>query len=711
MNILSWRMQILYKQKGIFLCFHRLHMDRAVKNGEKMLEQITHMCMKVSYLCNNRCGFCWQEHRGAGAEISAHMLEKVKEIVRLGNLKVVQMGGGEVFLWKPAKEFIQYLRHYNPEVKINLITNGSLFNDYWFAKAEEGLFCTINLSINGPDEGLYNRISVRKNFDKVINALRRLGEIKKRVPFYMQVSFVMTKPLLGSLHKYVELAAGYADVLYVREMRPNSYDSSFYLENRLDVYDRKKLVPELLKVRDLAASKGLKFDISQFALEHGEEPDLSSYYLTGYEKNFDSCPHMYHELQIHNDGLVRLGCNFSGITLGNLNEKNWDELFRHPRIFEVHSAEKKGDFLKCQGKLARFGCSYALRQIGSLSGVDRYIREMPDFVFPRESPSRMLSVMNLYCSMMTYCAEILKKEKICSSESGFGAFTPLLLNLSSEYKAFPPFADNKFIDEMNHYLEYNKIQHHRYSEKADIACLVFSVINSGTSPEVSANILSNTVEDGIVVLHLSTLHSREMYALLEYFTQSPEWGLVESFGVIGFIFKKNRNFTSPVSALLRAENELLSKGGKKLITCGGCGIFSEFFTLYVLLRLKKMKSEGFSRIALYGCGGHTEWLEKVFSAYRHCREILPQVTAVIDDKTEASKSFFGLVPSDLSSFDPDSADAVVFSSNIHQNVMRKNFVSAKGELLPLFDLYENFPDLSYDVTRSDISPLFFSFEE
>lgn len=665
-------------------------------NGEKMLEQITHICMKVSYLCNNRCGFCWQEHRGAGAEMSAHMLEKVKKLVRLGNLKVVQMGGGEVFLWKPAKEFIEYLQYYNPEAKINLITNGSLFNDYWFAKAEEGLFCTMNLSINGSDEELYNGVSGRKNFDKVIKALHRLGEIKKRVPFYMQVSFVMTKPLLGNLHKYVELVAGYADVLYVREMRPNRFDNSFYLESYLDVYDRKKLVPELLEVRELAASKGLKFDISQFALEHGEEPDLSSYYLTGYEKNLDSCPHMYHELQIHNDGLVRLGCNFTGIILGNLNEKSWDELFTHPRIREVHSAEKKGDFLKCQRKLTRFGCSYALRQIGNLNGIDRYIKEMPDFIFPRETLSMMHDVMELYQDMMIFCADILKKKRTRSAESGFGAFTPLLLSLSSEYKALPPFADGKFIDEMEYYFEHNRISHQPYYSKTDRALPDFYIINPDSGFEDAFRMLQFLQPGGIAALHMSLNHSESGSALMEYFSQSSGWEHVESFGVLVFFFRKRAD---ALPELCNKEILLKRKHIGKLTIQNKYDVYTDFFFWYALLQLRKIRAEGFKRIALYGAGRHTQLLEKLYGAYAHLC-YLPEVTAVIDDKAD-SGIFFGFEPVRLHSFNPESADAVVFSSNIHQKTMADK-LSRVGFNISSKDLYENVPAHACDVTLNNI---------
>ena len=244
------------------------------------LNAIRCLGIKTTFLCNNRCGFCWQPHHSTISDISPTALKNLQPLIEAGNLKVIQPAGGEVFLWRGIKGYIDYIQQYNKNVQMYLVTNGTLFDEYWYAKAESRFFSVISLSINAPNEKLYQRICNRNNFNRIRDALNILGDIRSRVPLPIQVSFVMTRPLMGKLSQFVDLVAGKVDSLLAREYRPPTFgikeQEKFYRENHIPSQFKSKVCLEIENTSELAKSCGLIFDYSQFSLDLKADPIFSS---------------------------------------------------------------------------------------------------------------------------------------------------------------------------------------------------------------------------------------------------------------------------------------------------------------------------------------------------------------------------------------------------------------------------------------------------
>lgn len=103
--------------------------------------------------------------------------------------------------------------------------------------------------------------------------------------------------------------------------------------------------------------------------------------------------------------------------------------------------------------------------------------------------------------------------------------------------------------------------------------------------------------------------------------------------------------------------------------------------------LKKLVNEnGIKRIALFGVGRYTEWMNDVFGKLN-----MPCIAAVLDDYPDKTKIFWGHAPVKASEWDTTQADAIILSSDCKQEMMRERCRELFGDALPLIDLYEGLP--------------------
>ncbi|RMD75253.1 MAG: hypothetical protein D6820_15050 [Lentisphaerae bacterium] len=88
-----------------------------------------------------------------------------------------------------------------------------------------------------------------------------------------------------------------------------------------------------------------------------------------------------------------------------------------------------------------------------------------------------------------------------------------------------------------------------------------------------------------------------------------------------------------------------------------------------------------SRLAVFGAGKHTRWLESI------CVGLPLKVVAVLDDHPRAELSFWGLTPRSSQDFQPEEADYIILSSDCFQKEMARRCRELYGDGINLIDLY------------------------
>jgi len=110
--------------------------------------------------------------------------------------------------------------------------------------------------------------------------------------------------------------------------------------------------------------------------------------------------------------------------------------------------------------------------------------------------------------------------------------------------------------------------------------------------------------------------------------------------------------------------------------------------IMVCERLKLLKlTDGITKVAIFGDGKHTEWLERVLAG----KAGVPKVVAILDDASNDKPKRFGLKPINPKDYSPEHDDAIILSSDCSQMKMRDRCRNLYGETAKLIDLYEGLP--------------------
>lgn len=89
------------------------------------------------------------------------------------------------------------------------------------------------------------------------------------------------------------------------------------------------------------------------------------------------------------------------------------------------------------------------------------------------------------------------------------------------------------------------------------------------------------------------------------------------------------------------------------------------------------------KVAIYGTGQHTIWLEEITKNLKG-----PKVTAIIDDSPDSSKTFWGTPPQLPSEITAEQIDFLILSTDTHQKKMTANGHKYFGDDIKILDLYK-----------------------
>ncbi len=173
------------------------------------MELIRHIDVEPITSCNLQCSFC-QVPRWERANKTVSMtLEVFKKIIdQFPCLKKVKIQGmGEPFINKQLPDFIGYCT--NKGIGTRVVSNGTILNETIRERILDAKLNEIYFSFDGATKETYESLRVGASFEKVLENIRKLCELKKARNSNIHIGMVClvsTQQVLKELPEYIQMA-------------------------------------------------------------------------------------------------------------------------------------------------------------------------------------------------------------------------------------------------------------------------------------------------------------------------------------------------------------------------------------------------------------------------------------------------------------------------------------------------------------------------
>lgn len=183
------------------------------------------MLLEVSNICNHACAFCAnsKSNRKRGfieKELATRILS---EAYKLGTREIGFYATGEPLADKNLDMYISLAKKIGYEY-VFITTNGALFDLNRAHSIIDAGIDSIKFSINGANKEDYFLIHGKNDFDKVIENLKLLSELKDNYKFKLYISFIMTKQTMETKERFQQEYGRYVDdIIFLKCINQSGY--------------------------------------------------------------------------------------------------------------------------------------------------------------------------------------------------------------------------------------------------------------------------------------------------------------------------------------------------------------------------------------------------------------------------------------------------------------------------------------------------------
>ena len=137
-----------------------------------------HGQFELTPLCNFNCGMCYvhltnEQRMGREILTAEQWIDLMKQACSAGMYDAV-LSGGECLSYPGFREVYLYLQ--SQGCKVSILTNGSLLDEEWICFFKEHPPYNIRITLYGPDEDTYERVTGRRCFQSVCDHIRLIKE-------------------------------------------------------------------------------------------------------------------------------------------------------------------------------------------------------------------------------------------------------------------------------------------------------------------------------------------------------------------------------------------------------------------------------------------------------------------------------------------------------------------------------------------------------
>jgi uncharacterized protein len=161
----------------------------AVKLG--LFNKLNKINILLTNKCNLRCNYCYEQHKKDFGTVTVEKVKKVFDFLRsIGNTDVpkdIQFFGGEPMLRKDVildflKEHEDELREHSSEIKVNMVTNGTLLTQEFVDEYESYGFTLVCFSLDTLDEDMDERgVDTEELYDTIANMFSKEFKLQGRL--------------------------------------------------------------------------------------------------------------------------------------------------------------------------------------------------------------------------------------------------------------------------------------------------------------------------------------------------------------------------------------------------------------------------------------------------------------------------------------------------------------------------------------------------
>ena len=270
------------------------------------------------YACNANCVFC------LGGDFSPFSLARYKEFFEIKLCLVLQKatnvgfcGFGEVLLMPEILDFLDYINEKLPLQCKTFTTNGTPLHKDICDKFGEGNYAIL-ISLHAANRELHQHLTKLKNFDLIIENIKRLVDVKRKRNPKMEINliFLLTTLNIDNLPDFVklghELGVNKVTCSYLTIFLPKHIRMSCFFEKEKTnaIFDRAEEIAGKLGVTLLLPPR------------------------FGNRDEKISCRDPWEFFYVENQGSV-LPCCFAGEHIGYLNKQEFEEIWNGKGYLEL----------------------------------------------------------------------------------------------------------------------------------------------------------------------------------------------------------------------------------------------------------------------------------------------------------------------------------------------------------------------------------------
>lgn len=291
--------------------------------------------LEATSVCNLSCPMCpvamgVSEYQYEEKFLDLDFIQRLKPVLEYAQ-RCFLSGGGEPFLHPKFFELAKEVKQLKLEVILN--TNGTLIDSACAKELVELELDCLSFSIDAINPDTYRRIRRGAELEQVVEAIKLLGEEKKKQGKskpYLNMQFTLFKENLKELDKVVEFASS----LGINHLVVEPLSPIFSFDAKYQDFFQKNYVPADAEL--MSRLENLKKD----AL--GKRLIFTSTYLEG-KKRIKRCPQPWINFGVRTNGRIFLCCGTAEF-MGTLKEAGFEQIWNGDKYKEARKRISQGKY-------------------------------------------------------------------------------------------------------------------------------------------------------------------------------------------------------------------------------------------------------------------------------------------------------------------------------------------------------------------------------
>lgn len=305
-------------RKKIDYCFYAQNINRVYK---KFINNKRHLNLRLdtNNICNLKCIFCYRRElennikkRIMSYDEFKMIADKLFPITELLSLSCAT----EPTLTPNFEKYIELSCKYNIPF-IEFVSNGLLLNDSIIEISIRNKLNKITISIDAASKELYEKIRINSNFDKVINNLEKINDLKKKLNIFTTEIVIEYTAFDLNIEESIDFVKKY-----------HNYFDTFFLNHLLERKRNKEFLGNRVSID---VFKNISNILNELCLKYNKK------FISGYNEkyinqnyNLKCITAMTYRL-ISSDGNITM-CNKD--ILGNVYQNDYFVLIKNSKLLE-----------------------------------------------------------------------------------------------------------------------------------------------------------------------------------------------------------------------------------------------------------------------------------------------------------------------------------------------------------------------------------------